>query len=97
MAHIFTWAGQSYTEILDMMKNLIVQSEVIAGNDINACLLLDIPVLEAESLCLGEKVGLGDLSAPVSFGGFLQITVHSHAGETENRSTGIIVNMLCLT
>ena len=79
-------AGQTYTKVLDVGENLIVESEVIAGNDIDTGLLLDVPVLETESLCLAEELSLGELAAPVSFGGLLQVTVYSHAGETEDRS-----------
>lgn len=63
---------------------MIVESEVIARDDIDAGLLLDVPVLETESLGLREELGLGELSTPVSFGGLLQITVDSHTGETED-------------
>jgi hypothetical protein len=67
-------------------EDLIVESEVIAGNDVDASLLLNVPVLKAESLCLSEELSLGDLASPVSFSGLLQLTVCSHAGETEDRS-----------
>ena len=77
---------QTYAEILDVGKDLIVEGEVIAGDDIDTSLLLDIPVLKTKSLCLREEVGLGELASPVSFGGLLQVTVYSHAGETEDRS-----------
>ena len=80
-----------------MGENLVVESEVIAGNNIDAGLLLDVPVLKTQSLGLSEEVSLRDLAAPVSFGGLLQLTVGSHAGETEDGSViEIEVNMLKL-
>jgi hypothetical protein len=78
-------------------EDLIVESKVIAGDDIDACLLLDVPVLETESLGFGEEVSLRELAAPVSFGCFLQFAVGSHAGETEDRSViGIEISVLKL-
>jgi hypothetical protein len=76
----------TYAEILDVSKNLIVEGKVIARNDIDTSLLLDIPVLKTESLGLSKKVRLRDLASPVSFRGLLQVTVDSHARETEDRS-----------
>lgn len=75
-----------------MGKDLIVKSEVVAGNDIDAGLLLDVPVLKAKSLGLAEQISLRELTTPVSFGRFLQVTVDSHARETEDRSV-IITNI----
>lgn len=69
-----------------MGKNLIIKSEVIAGNDIDACLLLNIPVFKTKSLGFTEEVGLRELATPIGFGGFLQVTIDSHARETEDRS-----------
>lgn len=36
----------TYAEILDLVENLIVESKVVAWNDINTGILLDVPVLE---------------------------------------------------
>jgi hypothetical protein len=69
-------------------EDLIVESEVIAGNDVDASVLLDGPVLKTEPLGLGEEVGLRELTAPVSFGGFLQVAVDAHARETEDGAAG---------
>ena len=71
-----------------MGENLIIECEVIAGNDVDAGLLLNVPVLKTQSLCLSKEISLGDLAAPVSFGGFLQITIYSHAGEPEDGAIG---------
>jgi hypothetical protein len=81
-----TLLRKSYTKVLDVGENLIVESEVIAGNDINAGLLLNIPVLKTKSLGLAEELSLGELATPVSFCCLLQVTIDSHTRETENRS-----------
>lgn len=78
--------AKTYTEVLDVGKNLIVESEVIAGNNINAGILLNLPVCKTQSLGLAEEVSLGELATPVSFCCFLQVTVDTHARETEDRS-----------
>ena len=75
--------NKTYSEVLDLVENLIVEGEVIAGNDIDAGLLLNVPVLKTESLGLAEKLGLGELADPVCFGGLLQLTIGSHAREAE--------------
>ena len=69
-----------------MGKDLIVESKVIAGDDVYAGFLLDVPVLKTEPLGLTKELGLGELASPVCFGCFLQVTVDSHARETEDRS-----------
>lgn len=69
-----------------MGENLIVESEIIAGDDVDASLLLNVPMFETQSLCLAEELILGELAAPVSFGSLLQVTVYSHAGEAEDGS-----------
>lgn len=76
----------AYTEVLDLVKDLIVESEIIAGNDIDTSILLNLPVCKTKSLGLGEEVSLGKLSTPVCFSSLLQVTVDTHAGKTENRS-----------
>jgi hypothetical protein len=68
------------------VENLVVESEVIARDDVDTGLLLDIPVLKTKSLGLAEQINLGELSAPVCLGRLLQVTVDSHTRETENRS-----------
>jgi hypothetical protein len=70
---------------LDVCEDLIIKGEIIAGNDIDAGLLLDVPVLKTKSLGLSEQIGLGELASPVSFRSFLQVSVDTHAWETENR------------
>jgi hypothetical protein len=46
-------------------KDLVVQGKVVAGDDIDTGILLDLPVGETEPLGLGEEVGLRDLATPV--------------------------------
>jgi hypothetical protein len=57
--------GNTYTKVLDVCEDLIVESEVIAGNDVDTGLLLDVPVLETKSLCLSKEIILRELTAPV--------------------------------
>lgn len=73
------------TEELVVVKDLIVESEVVAGDNIDTGILLDLPVLQTETLALSEELVTGDLSTPVSFGGLLQVTELTHTGETQNR------------
>lgn len=47
------------------MEDLVVQGEVVAGNDIDTGILLDLPVSKTKALGLGEEVGLRDLATPV--------------------------------
>ena len=76
--------GVTYTKVLDLVENLIVQSEVIARDDIDAGFLLDVPVLKTESLSFAKKLGLGELATPICFSRLFQVTVNSHARETED-------------
>lgn len=73
---------------MDVSEDLIVKSKVVAGDDINTGVLLNVPMLETDSLCLSEEISLGDLSAPVCLSCLLQVTVDTHAWETEDRSVG---------
>ena len=57
----------TYIEVLDVAENLVVQSEVVAGDDVDTGILLDLPVGESEPLGLSEELILGDLAAPVCY------------------------------
>lgn len=76
--------GGTHSEEVDVVEDMIVEGKVVAGNEINAGLLLDLPVLETESLSLAEELIAGELSSPVCFSGLLEVTESSHAGETQN-------------
>lgn len=56
---------RTYAEVLNVGEDLVVQGKVVAGDDVDAGILLDLPVSEPQSLGLGEEVILRDLSAPV--------------------------------
>lgn len=75
---------RAYVEQLDVVKNVVVEGEVVAGNDVDASLLLDLPVSETQPLALGDDLVARDLAGPVGLVGLLQVTVHTHAGETED-------------
>lgn len=67
-------AGKAYVEELNVVKDVVVKGKVVAGDDIDASILLDLPVSKAEPLTLGEQVLLGKLAAPVSLIGLLEVT-----------------------
>ena len=67
------------------IKNVIVKGEVVGGNDVDTSVLLELPVVGTEVLTgLDELVG-GSLTAPVGFSNFLELTLSTDTGETENR------------
>lgn len=78
-------AGEmTHVEHLDVVEDVVVESEVVAGDDVDASILLDLPVGETQPLALGEDLVARDLAGPVGLVGLLQVTVHTHAGETED-------------
>lgn len=48
-----------------MREDLIVESKVVGGDDVDTGILLDLPVSKTESLGLSEEVSLRDLATPV--------------------------------
>jgi hypothetical protein len=72
------------TKELDVVKDLVVERKVIAGDDVDTSILLDFPVLRAKSLSLAQEFLTRDLLTPVSFRGLLEVTELSHTRETEN-------------
>lgn len=73
----------AYVEHLNVVKDVVVVRKVVAWDDIDAGILLDLPVLETEPLTLGEEVISGQLAAPVGFVGLFEVTQPSHARETQ--------------
>lgn len=69
-----------------MVKDLVIESKVVAGNQINASILLDLPVLGTQTLALVEQLIARELSTPVGLSGLLQVTQATHAREAENRA-----------
>ncbi len=55
----------TYTKVLDVAQHLVVQGKVIARDDIDASVLLDLPVGKPEPLGLGEELGLREFASPV--------------------------------
>ena len=49
----------TYSEELYMVKDLIIEGEIIARDDVDAGLLLYLPMLLSETLSLSKKVFLG--------------------------------------
>jgi len=60
-----TWSQQTYVEHLNVVEDVVVVSKVIAGNDVDTGILLDLPVLTTETLGLGQEVSLGEVAGPV--------------------------------
>lgn len=56
---------KTYTKVLDVAEDLVVESEVVGGDDVDTGILLDLPVSESEPLGLSEELILRDLAAPV--------------------------------
>jgi hypothetical protein len=73
----------AYVEELDVVEKVVVESKVVAGNDIDTSILLDLPVLQSQTLALLDQVIAGELVRPVGLVGLLELTVRTHAGETE--------------
>ena len=76
-------ARETYVEELDVVEKVVVESKVVAGDDLDASVLLDLPVLQPQALALLEQVIAGELVSPVSLVGLLKFTVRTHAGETK--------------
>jgi hypothetical protein len=53
------------TKVLDVGKDLVVQGEIVAGDDVDTGILLDLPVGKTKALGLLEELGLRNLAAPV--------------------------------
>nr|POE52186.1 hypothetical protein CFP56_52567 [Quercus suber] len=71
-------------EQLDVVEDLVIVGEVVAGDNVDPGVLLDLPVLEAKSLALGEELVAGELAAPVRLGGLLQVTKTTHTREAQD-------------
>lgn len=76
---------ETYIEHLDVVEDVVVESKVVAGDDVDTGVLLDLPVLTTESLALGEQVVSRQLASPVCLVGLLQVSQTSHTGETQDR------------
>lgn len=74
----------AYPEKLYVVKDLVIEGEVIAWDDIDARLFLYLPVLLSETLAFCKKVFLGEFPAPVGLCSFLEVSVDSHTREAEH-------------
>lgn len=81
VTQIFCWNG---SEQLNMIQNLVIERKVIAGNEIDACIFLNLPVLQTEPLAFFEECFLGQFVTPIRFGRFLELSIRSHAGKAED-------------
>jgi hypothetical protein len=48
-----------------VIQDLVVEGEVVTGDDIDASIFLDLPVLESQSLALLQEFFLRELVSPV--------------------------------
>lgn len=62
---------------------MVVEGKVVAGNNVDTSILLDLPVLQSQTLSLLEQLVPRELVAPVGLVGLLELTVRAHAGEPE--------------
>ena len=74
----------AYAEKLYVVKNLVIEREVIAWDDINARLFLYLPVLLSETLAFCKKVFLREFPAPIGLCSFLEVSVDSHTREAKH-------------
>jgi predicted transcriptional regulator len=73
----------AYVEELDVVEKVVVEGKVVAGDDIDTGVLLDLPVLQSQTLALLKQLVPRELVAPVGLVGLLELTVRTHAGEPE--------------
>lgn len=55
----------AYAKVLNVTEDLIVEGKVVAGNNVDAGVLLDLPVSKTKALGLGQQLGLRQLVGPV--------------------------------
>jgi hypothetical protein len=77
------WEGCAYIEHLDVVEDVVVEGEVVAGDDVDTGVLLDLPVLHPQALGLLQQLIPRELVRPVGLVRLLELTVRAHAGEPE--------------
>ena len=58
---------------------MVIEGKVVGRDDVNASILLDLPVGETEPLALGKEIILRDLVGPVGLVGLLEVPKDTHA------------------
>jgi hypothetical protein len=76
------WAA--YVKKLNVVKKVVVEGEVVARDDVDAGILLDLPVLQSQALTLLQQLVPRELVCPVGLVGLLELTIRAHAGKPEN-------------
>lgn len=74
-----------YVEELNVIQDLIIVGEIIAGNDIGTRLLLESPVGGSEVLSGLEERLDGDFAGPIRLGSLLEITVYLSLVKVSNK------------
>ena len=72
-----------------MVEDLIVEGEVITGDDVDASIFLDLPMGKTQAFAFIEEVRLGELSTPIGLGSFLEVPQDPHSGEAQNRTVTV--------
>ena len=68
-----------------MVQDMVVEGEVVAGDAVNADILLNPPVSKTESLGLCQQTIPRQFICPICLIGLLQLPVSAYAGEAKNR------------
>jgi hypothetical protein len=76
--------SDTYSEELNVVQDLVVEGEVIAGNDIDSGLFLYSPVLQTQSFAFAQQVLGWYLAGPVVFSCFFEISINSHTRKAED-------------
>ena len=75
---------RTHAKELNVVQDLVVKGKVIAGNDVDASIFLDLPMLETKAFAFRQQVVARELASPVGFGGLLEVPKDSHAWEAQN-------------
>ena len=76
------------TEGQRMGQDLVVPGEVTHRQQIDACILLQLPVIGSQLATNALQCGLIDIAFPVGFECFFQLAVCANAGETKSVGQG---------
>jgi hypothetical protein len=67
-----------------VVQDLVIEGKVIAGNDVDASIFLDLPMLETKAFAFCQQAIARQLAAPVGLGRLFQVPKDSHAWEAQN-------------
>jgi len=67
-----------------VVEDMVIEGEIITGNEIYASSLDSLPVRDSDLLGGSQKFGFRDFVAPVGFDGFLDLSLVTNPGETKD-------------